>query len=86
MTKKELRKMSRRDLITLLLEVSRENDLLRQQLTEANRRIASREIRLSHSGSIAEAAMRLNGVFEAAQRAADQYLENVRNHTEGSIP
>lgn len=37
-----------------------------------------REIELQEVGSIAEAALRLNGVFEAAQRAADQYLENIR--------
>lgn len=32
---------------------------------------------LSEMGSIAEAALRLNGIFEAAQRAADLYLEKV---------
>lgn len=37
-----------------------------------------REIELEEAGSIAEAALRLNGVFEAAQKAADQYLESVR--------
>ena len=30
------------------------------------------------SGSIAEAALKLNGIFEVAQKAADQYLENVK--------
>ena len=29
------------------------------------------------AGSMAEAAMQLNGVFEAADKAARQYLENV---------
>lgn len=38
----------------------------------------SREIELEEAGSIAEAALRLNGVFEAAQRAAEQYLMNVK--------
>lgn len=49
---------------------------------------ASREIELEEAGSIAEAALRINGVFEAAQRAAEQYLMNVKklnapkNHTQ----
>ena len=43
---------------------------------------ASREIELEEAGSIAEAALRLNGVFEAAQRAAEQYLVNVRSLSE----
>lgn len=86
MTRKELKKMRRRDLISLLLEISNENALLRTQLSDAQRRLASREIRLTHSGSIAEAALSLNRVFEAAQAAADQYLENIKAKTEGSIP
>ena len=42
----------------------------------------SRELRLQEAGSIAEASMQLNGVFEAAQRAADQYLESIRYQSE----
>ncbi len=38
---------------------------------------ADRRIRLREAGSIAEAALKLNGVFEAAQEAANQYLENI---------
>ena len=86
MTKKELRKLNRIALMELLLEVTKENELLRSQLSDAQRRLASREIRLRHSGSIAEAALRLNGVFEAAQAAADLYLENVTIKAESSLP
>jgi hypothetical protein len=38
----------------------------------------SREIELAEAGSIAEAALKLNGIFETAQKCADQYLTNVR--------
>lgn len=86
MTKQQLRKLGRRDLIALLLEVSEENELLRKQLTDANRRLTNREIKLKHAGSIAEAALRLNGIFEAAQAAADQYLDTIAGQTEGSLP
>ena len=34
------------------------------------------------AGSIAEASLKLNKVFEAAQQAADQYLENIRIRSE----
>ena len=37
-----------------------------------------RTLRLEQVGSIAEAALSLNRVFEAAQAAADQYLESVK--------
>lgn len=39
---------------------------------------ASRVIELEEAGSIAEASLRLNGIFEAAQRCAEQYLMNVK--------
>ena len=39
---------------------------------------ASRQIDLEEAGSIAEAALKLNGIFEAAQKAAEQYLINVK--------
>lgn len=37
-----------------------------------------RETDLENVGSIAEAALRLNGVFDAAQNAADYYLRSIR--------
>ena len=52
-------------------ELERQNAKLRRQL-------ADRTLRLEQVGSIAEAALSLNRVFEAAQAAADQYLESVK--------
>lgn len=43
---------------------------------------ASRVIELADAGSIAEASLKLNGVFEAAQKAAEQYLQNVKRLSE----
>lgn len=56
------------------------------KIAELNRTIeemsTSKAIELEEAGSIAEAALRINGVFEAAQRAAEQYLMNVRHLSE----
>ncbi len=41
-----------------------------------------RMIELTEAGNIAEAALRLNGIFEMAQQAADQYLMNVKRYAE----
>lgn len=38
----------------------------------------SRKIQIEEAGSLAEAALRLNGIFETAQKAADQYLYNLQ--------
>ena len=36
-----------------------------------------RKIKLREAGSIAEASLKLSGIYEAAQKAADLYLENI---------
>lgn len=79
MTEKELHKLKRGELLEMMLAQSREIDALRARVSELEERLADREIRIRESGSIAEAALKLNGIFEAAQAAADQYMENVRN-------
>lgn len=124
MANKELRRLSRRELLQMLLAQCEETERLEQELgelTEAHRAMSesyerlkaklnvkderlnekdaqiaklqdgieqmrtSRMIELEEAGNIAEAALRLNGVFEAAQRAAEQYLLNVRSISELSI-
>lgn len=64
------------------MEQSRELDALRRELEETKKQLADRELHMQEAGSIAEASMQLNGVFEAAQRAADQYLESIRYQSE----
>lgn len=78
MKKKDLKKMSRSDLLEILVEQGERIEELEKKLAEANREIECREIKLQESGSIAEAALRLNNVFEAAEMAAKQYVENVK--------
>ena len=34
---------------------------------------------IDDAGSIAEAALQVNGVFEAAQKACEQYIDNIKN-------
>lgn len=84
MTEKEMRKLSRADLLRLLLRQTRRNEELQAELDRANAQLEQRRIEIERSGTLAEAALRLNGVFEAADRAAKQYLENLRGETEGS--
>ena len=78
MTNRELKKLNRADLLELLLRERRENEQLRSELDKANQKLSDRAILLENAGSISEAALRLNGVFEAAEAAATQYLENIQ--------
>lgn len=77
MTDKELKRLSRTELLEMLLEQTKEVERLRRELEITTAQLNDRRLLLDNSGSIAEAALHLNGVFEAAQAAADQYLENI---------
>ena len=78
MTKKDLKKLSRLDLIEMLLTLTRENEQLRGELDQARKQLEDRTIAVENVGSLAEATLCLNGVMESAQAAADQYLQNIR--------
>ncbi|MBQ8954908.1 MAG: hypothetical protein IJ048_12425 [Clostridia bacterium] len=89
MTERELRGMGKAELIEQVTRLSREKDELAEkveklqaQLKEARDKAASRNIAISNAGSIAEAALGLRGVFDRAQEAADEYLENIRRMQE----
>ena len=78
MTDKEIRKLSRLELLELMVTISEENDDLRQKADDLQKQLDARSIDIDSAGSIAEASLELSGVFEAAQDAADRYLENIR--------
>lgn len=77
MTDQELRRLSRADLIDIIYTLQQQKEQAEQQLAQAQAQLQDRQLRLANAGSIAEAALSLNGVFDAAQ-AADQYLQAVR--------
>ena len=74
---KQLRRLRRMDLMELLLSQAQEIESLQERVVELEDKLKRREIIVAEAGSIAEAALKLNKVFESAQAAADQYLENV---------
>ena len=75
----ELRKLNRRELLEIMVEQAEEIERLQAELKAAEEKLQDRELKINSCGSIAEASLSLNGVFEAAQAAADQYLENIRS-------
>lgn len=78
MTDKDLKRLRRDELLEMLIAQSKRTEQLERELEEARAALQSRDIFLEEAGSIAEAALRINGVFEAAQAAAQQYLDNIR--------
>lgn len=104
MTDKELKRLSRVELLEMLVETARENENLQNLLKEKeeqhqkqinvinsdfNQRMEvlqeqldEKKLAISKAGSIAEACLQINGIFEAAQASVEQYLINIRNQEE----
>lgn len=79
MTDKELKNMKRMELLEMLITATKENESLRRENDELKEQLTNKTIISDKAGSIAEASLQLNGVFAAAEAAAEQYLENIRN-------
>lgn len=77
MTDKELRKLSRKDLLYMLISQGRELQELKEKYREAEEALKDRTIQLEKAGTIAEASFKINGVFEATEAACRQYTENI---------
>ena len=85
---KTLKKLNRMELLQLLVKAAEtnealtaENETLREQATKrSNPEEQPRRLpQAAKVGSIAEAALQANGYFEAAQRAADDYLREIKS-------
>lgn len=81
MKPKELKKMTRYELIEIIYELEKQNQSLQQELDAANQKLQERTIMVEESGSIADAALRLNHVFESVQGAVTDYVNNMKRIT-----
>lgn len=77
MTDKELRRLSRSELIDIIYELQKQNQQKDAAYQELQNELEKKTLILSEAGSIAEAALQINDVFKAAQAAADQYVLSV---------
>lgn len=81
----KLRKLSRAELLQMLVQISEDNERLTRENEELNAKINSREIQLQKAGSIAEASLAIHEVMIHAQQAANQYQENIKRLSDDSL-
>ena len=86
MISNELKKLNRRELVDIIYQMKKNEQLLQDEIAVLRSELEEKRIRLSEAGSIADAAVSITDVFTAAQSAADLYLhesrggERVRKH------
>lgn len=78
MTEKEMKRLTRYQLLELLILQSAQVDALQKQLEETQKQLEDRKLQMEAMGSLAEASVHLSGVLDAAQNAADIFLSNAQ--------
>lgn len=78
MNEKDFRKLKRIELYEIMLAQAEEIDALRSELAATKEELNNKKIKIEHSGSLAEASLKLTNIFEEAQKAADLYLFNLK--------
>ena len=80
MEQKDLKKIKRAELLELMLAQAQRIKELEIELTKVREELNSKKLKIKESGSIAEASLKLNKVFESAQLAADQYYDGFKDN------
>ncbi len=78
MTYLDMRKMNRAGLLAALESATQKADNLESELAVANAKLNERNIAIRESGSLAEAVLRVQGIAQAIDDAAAQYLDNIK--------
>lgn len=77
MVSKELKRLSRRELVDIIYQLKKNEQQLREEVDSLQEALQDKRIRLSTAGSIADAALSISNVFSSAQTAADLYLQEI---------
>lgn len=74
--------LSKNEMMMVMHDQEQEIEKLKSQVAELQAKLDGYEIKVSESGNLAEAAAKISGLFEAAQRTVDTYLENMKRRDE----
>ena len=77
MTDKEFKRLNRSQLIEIIYQFQIKVDELTQENQTLRAALENKRLRIEQAGNIAEAALAVNNVMQAAQNAAQQYLDEI---------
>ena len=77
MISKELKRLSRRELVDIIYQMKKNEQQLQDEIDTLKEALEDKRIRLSKAGSVAEAAANITGLLTAAQTTADLYLNEI---------
>lgn len=77
MNEKELRKISRKELLELLLEQTNRIVDLEKELADAKAKLEDKRIMLNEAGNLAEASLKITGLFQKTMETCKIYSDNI---------
>lgn len=78
MTDKEFKRLSRSQLIDIIYQLQLKQDELAADNENLSKALADKRLRVSKAGNIADAALEIHNVMQAAQDAAAHYVEEIQ--------
>ncbi len=76
MNEKELRRLSRGDLLEILLNQTERIELLEKELAKTKKELANKKISISESGTLAEASLKVSDLFKKADESIEIFKSN----------
>lgn len=77
MNEKELRKISRKELLELLLEQANRIVDLEKELADAKAKLEDKRIMLNEAGNLAEASLKITDLFQKTMETCKIYSDNI---------
>lgn len=78
MTDKEFKRLNRSQLIEIIYQLQLRQEEMTAENEKLSKELEDKRIRVDKAGNIADAALEINNVMQAAQSAAAQYLDEMR--------
>lgn len=75
----DLSKLNRKELLEILVIQSEKIDELESTLKEKEKELKNRNIVYENSGSLADACIEINKLFETANKVKEQYEDSIKN-------
>lgn len=72
-------------MLQILIDQQKQIDALKADLQVSKEALNNRDMAIQESGTLAEAVLKMNGVFEAAQNAADEYMRQMRKKADDMV-
>ena len=77
MISKELKRLSRRELVDIIYQLKKNEQKMQEEIESLKNELEDKRIRIYTAGSIADAAISVTHLFSTAQMTADLYLREI---------